>query len=54
VPEGVQVRKVPTSMLVPLWIGALSCIWFGLNTDLTITASQAAAEGLLAGTSGMR
>jgi multicomponent Na+:H+ antiporter subunit D len=54
VPEGVQARKVPTSMLVPLWIGALSCIWFGLNTDLTITASQAAAEGLLAGTSGMR
>ncbi len=51
--EGIHDRNVPISMLVPLWIAALACIYFGLNTDLTLAAAKSAAEGLLAGTSGM-
>lgn len=48
-----EIRSVPAMMLVPIWIAALSCIWFGLNTDMTLNAAQAAARGLLAGTTGM-
>ena len=42
-------REAPLSMLVPMWIMALSTIWFGLDTDLTMTAARAAADGLLNG-----
>ena len=45
---------VVLSMLLPLWVMALACVYFGLDTDLTISAARAAAEGLMAGTSGMR
>ncbi|MFT7593395.1 MAG: multicomponent Na+:H+ antiporter subunit D [Paracoccaceae bacterium] len=48
-----EIRSVPLMMLVPIWIAALSCIWFGLNTDMTLNAATAAARGLLAGTTGM-
>lgn len=47
-------KEVPLAMLVPIWIATLATIWFGLNTDLTLTAAHAAAEGLLAGSAGMR
>lgn len=43
----------PLMMTVPLWIMALACIFFGLNTDLTIGAASAAAEGLFAGSAGL-
>ncbi len=46
--------EAPLSMLVPLWIMAIACVWFGLDTDLTIGASQTAAQGLLSGSAGMR
>ncbi len=42
-------REAPLSMLIPLWIMALSTIWFGLDTDLTMTAARTAADGLLNG-----
>jgi len=44
----------PLSMLVPIWIMALACLYFGLHTDLTIGAAQTAAQGLLAGSTGMQ
>jgi multicomponent Na+:H+ antiporter subunit D len=40
-------------MLIPMWIMALACIYFGLATDITLGAAQTAAQGLLAGSSGM-
>ncbi len=42
-------REAPLSMLVPLWIMALSTIWFGLDTEMTMSAARAAAHGLLNG-----
>ncbi len=53
-PEGPVLQKAaPLSMLIPLWIAALACIWFGFATDITLSASRSAAQGLLAGTAGM-
>ncbi|MDA7551661.1 monovalent cation/H+ antiporter subunit D family protein [Rhodobacteraceae bacterium] len=49
----VTAREAPLSMLIPLWIMALACIYFGLDSDLTLSASKTAAEGLLAGSTGM-
>lgn len=46
-------RQAPLSMVVPLWIMALACIYFGFDSDLTLSASKTAAEGLLAGSTGM-
>ena len=51
--EDVDVREAPLAMLVPMWIMALACVWFGLNTDLTLAASMSAAKGFLAGSAGM-
>ncbi len=44
---GAARAEAPLSMLIPLWIMALSTIWFGLNTDLTLAAARAAADGFL-------
>ncbi|MBV1896764.1 MAG: monovalent cation/H+ antiporter subunit D family protein [Rhodobacteraceae bacterium] len=52
-PADSVVREAPVSMLIPIWIAALACIWFGLNTDMTLNAAKAAAQGLLAGSAGM-
>lgn len=43
----------PLSMLIPLWIAALACIYFGFDTNMTLGASRMAAQGLLAGSSGL-
>ena len=48
------VAEVKASMMVPMWIAALACIWFGFDTDVTIGAARIAAEGLLAGTAGLQ
>ncbi len=53
-PAGSKVREAPMSMLIPMWIAVLACIYFGLNTDLTLGAAEAAARGLMAGSAGMR
>ncbi len=42
-------NEVPLVMLVPIWIMALSTIWFGLSTEVTLNAARTAAAGLLAG-----
>jgi multicomponent Na+:H+ antiporter subunit D len=52
-PAGSTARDAPVSMLVPMWIAAAACIYFGLDTDVTLTAARAAAEGLLAGSVGL-
>ena len=48
-----QKRQAPLSMVVPLWSMALACMYFGFDSDLTLSASKTAAEGLLAGSMGM-
>ncbi len=47
--EDIDRREAPLSMLLPIWVGALACIWFGLTPGLTIEAATTAAESLLAG-----
>jgi multicomponent Na+:H+ antiporter subunit D len=52
--EGIAPKEAPLSMLLPLWIMASACIYFGFDTDMTLSAARTAAEGLLAGSAGMR
>lgn len=42
-------REAPLTMLIPIWIMAGACVYFGLATDVTLSAAQAAAQGLMAG-----
>ena len=44
-----QVAEAPASMLIPLWILSLANIYFGINTDLTISVAKKAAETLMGG-----
>jgi multicomponent Na+:H+ antiporter subunit D len=50
---GAQHKEAPLTMLVPIWVMALACIYFGLDTEVTMGAARAAAEGLLAGSTGL-
>lgn len=47
--DDVDRREAPLSMLLPIWIMAGACVYFGLATDVTLAAAQAAAQGLFAG-----
>ena len=40
-------------MLLPMILLAVACVYFGADTQLTLGAAATAAEGLLAGTTGM-
>ena len=51
--EGAVSQEVPFLMLLPLWALALSTLYFGLVTDITLGAAKAAASGLMSGSSGM-
>ncbi|MDR6264456.1 monovalent cation/H+ antiporter subunit D family protein [Roseobacter sp. N2S] len=51
-PEATK-QEAPISMLIPMWIAAAACIWFGFDTSLTLGASTTAAEGLMHGSAGM-
>jgi multicomponent Na+:H+ antiporter subunit D len=51
--KGSAAKEAPLSMLIPLWLMALSTIYFGFATDVTLGASNAAAAGLLSGSSGL-
>lgn len=51
--EGAMSQEVPFLMLLPLWALALSTLYFGLVTDITLGAAKAAASGLMSGSSGM-
>ena len=42
-----QKVSIPLSGIVPLWIFALSCIFFGIFTDLTLVTSDLASSMLL-------
>ncbi|MEM9278609.1 MAG: monovalent cation/H+ antiporter subunit D family protein [Pseudomonadota bacterium] len=44
-----EAKEAPASMLVPMWLLAICCIWFGFNTEITIGSAQVAAESLLGG-----
>ncbi len=41
--------EAPLTMLIPLWVMTLATLWFGIDTDLTLTAARVAADGLLGG-----
>jgi len=45
--SGITKGEAPLTMMIPIWILALACIFFGLNTDVTLTAASTAAESLL-------
>jgi len=47
--EDVVVKEVPMSMLIPMWVMALACLYFGLNTEMTLDAASVAANSLLGG-----
>jgi len=47
VPEGITRQKVPYSMMVALWIFALSNIYFGLETDISLGLSSLAVNQLI-------
>ena len=47
--EGIDVEEAPLTMLIPIWVLIIGCIWFGISADLPVQASQAAAESLLNG-----
>ena len=46
-PTDTDAKEVGLWMLVPIWVMALACIYFGLATDVTLNAAQSAAKGLL-------
>jgi len=48
-PANPATKEAPLAMLIPLWIMAASTIYFGLNTDLTLSAATAAADSLFYG-----
>jgi multicomponent Na+:H+ antiporter subunit D len=45
----VALREAPLSMLAPAWALVAACIYFGIDTDLTLGGAAAAAEQLLLG-----
>jgi len=48
VPSGDSaIAKTPKTMSIALWIGAILCIFFGLNTELSFEAASSAAAALL-------
>ena len=47
-PNGaVEIRDVPLSMLIPIWVMVGSNFYFGLNTNFTISAAMKAATSLI-------
>ncbi|MBR9863146.1 MAG: monovalent cation/H+ antiporter subunit D family protein [Rhodobacteraceae bacterium] len=51
-PEAIH-KEAPLSMVIPMWIAAGACVWFGIDTSLTMGAANTAATGLMGGTDGM-
>lgn len=49
-PEGAPPKgEAPLSMLIPTWVGAGACVYFGVDTDLTVGVARTAAQMLLGG-----
>ena len=42
--EGISVKEAPLSLLVPTWILVIANIYFGINTELTVNAAEAAVK----------
>ncbi|GLQ36264.1 cation:proton antiporter [Amylibacter marinus] len=49
----IRAKEAPLLMLVPMWVLAIACIWFGIDTDLIAGAAAQAAAGLFEGSQGM-
>ena len=49
VPPGQKHSEVELSLLVPMWLLAIASIYFGIDTSLTLSAAQTAAENLMFG-----
>jgi multicomponent Na+:H+ antiporter subunit D len=48
VPDGAaDIAEAPASMLIPLWVLAGACVYFGARAEQTVTISRAAAAALL-------
>lgn len=45
--EGVNVSEAPLSLLLPIWVLVIASIYFGLDTELTLTSARAAADAFL-------
>ncbi len=43
----VVVKEAPLSLLIPTWILVIASIYFGLDTELTLSSARAAADALL-------
>ncbi len=49
-PEGAaEISEVPLNMLLPIWVMVASNVYFGMNTDLTVSAAMSAAKSLIGG-----
>ncbi len=48
-PADIDVRPIPLSLWLPTWVMVLACLFFGLNTDLTVGIAATAAQLLLGG-----
>jgi len=44
-----EARDPPLSMLLPAWVLVAACVWFGIDTTLTVGVAAEAADALLAG-----
>ena len=42
--EDISVKEAPLSLLVPTWILVIANIYFGINTELTVNAAEAAVK----------
>lgn len=47
---GADTTEPPPAMLLPAWLLVLACVYFGLDTSMTVGVAERAAETLLAGT----
>lgn len=46
-PEGVEKQKIPATMMISLWVFSLSNIYFGLDTDISMSISNLAVNQLM-------
>ena len=46
-PSEVVVKEAPLQLLIPTWLLIGASLYFGINTDLTISVAQQAAEMLI-------
>jgi len=49
-----NIGRSPTTMVISTWLFALGCIYFGINTELTIETARTAVEILFAADGGQR